>query len=187
MRLFVAVWPSEAVVDELRRLERPAHPAVRWTTADQWHVTLRFVGELEDPDLLTARIEELSSSAQGSRSTVQGPPGATVGPTVAELGPRSVCLGPSVLCLPVNGLDSLAGAVRAATAELGQPEDHSVFRGHLTLARARRGAARSVLRGLPVIEQLSRWVVEEVTIVASALGGTGSAYTVVGRAPLPLG
>jgi 2'-5' RNA ligase len=180
MRLFVAVWPSDAVVDELRGLERPAHPGVRWTTADQWHVTLRFIGELEDPDLLTARIEALASP-------VEGPAVTTLGATVAELGPRSVCLGPAVLCLPVNGLDALTAAVRATTAEFGQPEDHSTFRGHLTLARARRGAGRSVLRALPVIELQSRWVVEEVTIVASALGGTGSVYTVVGRAPLPLG
>jgi 2'-5' RNA ligase len=180
MRLFVAVWPSAAVVDELRGLERPARPGVRWTTADQWHVTLRFLGEIDDPDLLGSRMEELTWPVQGPAS-VQGRAGATV----AELGPRSVCLGPAVLCLPVNGLDALAAAVRAATADLGRPDDHAGFRGHLTLARARRGAGRSVLRQLPVIELQQRWTVEEVTIVASALGGTGSAYTVVGRAPLP--
>jgi len=186
MRLFVAVWPSAAVVDELRGLERPARPGVRWTTADQWHVTLRFLGEMEDPDLLTSRMEELTSPLQGSATPLQGPATPLQGPaTVAELGPRRVCLGPAVLCLPVNGLNTLAAAVRAATADLGWPDDHAAFRGHLTLARARRGAGRSVLRHLPVIELQARWTVEEVTIVASALGGTGSAYTIVGQAPLP--
>jgi RNA 2',3'-cyclic 3'-phosphodiesterase len=176
MRLFVAVWPSAQVVDDLRGLDRPPLPGVRWTTPDQWHVTLRFVGELEDADLLTTRIRQLAPHVQA--------PGA---PTVAETGPRSVCLGPSVLCLPVTGLDALAAAVRTATADLGRPDDRPGFRAHLTLARARRGAARSVLRGLPVIELASRWTVEEVTVVASTLGGTGSAYTVVGRVSLSPG
>jgi len=167
MRLFVAVWPSAAVVEDLGRVERPAYPGVRWTTVDQWHVTLRFIGELDDPAVL-----------------ISGMQGAAMSTTVAELGPRSACLGPTVLCLPVTGLDALAAAVRAATADVGDPGDQLGFRGHLTLARARRGAGRSALRRLPVIEMRSRWTVEEVTVVASGLGGTGSVYTVVGRVPL---
>jgi len=167
MRLFVAVWPSPSVVDDLRWLDRPPHPGVRWTMADQWHVTLQFVGELEDPGLLTSRVQAAASG---------------VGPLVAEMGPRSGCLGPSVLCLPVHGLDALAGAVRAATADLGEPERPD-FHGHLTLARVRRGAG-SVFKRLPAVELASSWSVEEITVVASALGGTGSTYTIVGHAPL---
>ena len=167
MRLFVAVWPSPSVIEDLRGLDRPPHPGVRWTMADQWHVTLRFVGELEDPDLLISRVQEAA---------------AGVGPMVAEIGPRSGCLGPSVLCLPVHGLDALAAAVRATTADLGEPERPD-FHGHLTLARARRGAV-SVFKRLPAVELASSWPVEEATVVASALGGTGSTYTVVGQAPI---
>ena len=47
MRLFVAVWPTPAVVEELGALPRPAAPGLRWTTADQWHVTLRFLGDAD--------------------------------------------------------------------------------------------------------------------------------------------
>ena len=92
MRLFVAVWPSEEAIAAIERLERPEHPAVRWTTRDQWHVTLRFHGEVPEegiPDL----VDDLH---------------AVVAP------PRSVTLGPatcrvrrSVLVVPVSGLDDL--------------------------------------------------------------------------------
>ena len=167
MRLFVAVWPSPSVIEDLRGLDRPPHPGVRWTMADQWHVTLRFVGDLEDPEPLISRVRGAASQ---------------VGPTVAEMGPRSGWLGPSVLCLPVHGLDAVAAAVRTATGDLGEPERPD-FHGHLTLARARRGAA-PVLKRLPAVELASSWPVEEITVVASALGGTGSTYTVVGHAPL---
>ena len=47
MRLFLAVWPSPEVVDVLRALPRPDTPGVRWSTEDQWHVTVEFLGECD--------------------------------------------------------------------------------------------------------------------------------------------
>ena len=49
VRLFVAVWPPESVVEMLLGLDRPEGPELRWTTEPQWHVTLRFLGEVETP------------------------------------------------------------------------------------------------------------------------------------------
>ncbi len=89
MRLFVAVWPSAAVVDELRGLERPARPGVRWTTADQWHVTLRFLGEMEDPDLLTSRMEELTWPGRGNGFPGQTPASAVQGRSRGHRWPSS--------------------------------------------------------------------------------------------------
>jgi 2'-5' RNA ligase len=88
-----------------------------------------------------------------------------------------VRLGATVLCLPVGGLDALAGAVVAATADLGQPPEDRPFRGHLTVARARRGG----LRGLPRLALAARWPVTELTLVASTLGREGARYEVLER------
>ena len=48
MRLFVAVRPNEAVLDAVAGLARPERPGVRWTTQPQWHVTLRFLGGVDE-------------------------------------------------------------------------------------------------------------------------------------------
>ena len=45
MRLFVAVWPPEEVVAELTALPRKDGRGVRFVAPENWHVTLRFLGQ----------------------------------------------------------------------------------------------------------------------------------------------
>jgi RNA 2',3'-cyclic 3'-phosphodiesterase len=166
VRLFVAVWPPSQVVARVAVLDRPAQRGVRWTTADQWHVTLRFLGSVSD-----AEVEIVRASLTG-----QGPAAGTM----AVAGPVVERLGRGVLCLPVAGLDELARRVRAATAGIGAHEADRQFRGHLTLARAKPGADLRALAGVPLS---ASWPVEEVTLVASETRPQGAAYRVLARAP----
>jgi 2'-5' RNA ligase len=166
VRLFVAVWPPADVVEGLQGLERPAVDGVRWTTAAQWHVTARFLGSLDGPDELSARLRSMPLPA-----------------AVATIGPASESRTPSLLWLPVAGVDALAGEVIRLTADLGEPVDRP-FQGHLTLARAQRHAPRGVLRRLAPMPFSGRWEVTEVTVVASTTGAGGSRYEVVDRIPL---
>ena len=51
MRLFVAIAPPPAVLDELESRVaplRPAWPVLRWTGQEAWHVTLAFLGEVSE-------------------------------------------------------------------------------------------------------------------------------------------
>jgi 2'-5' RNA ligase len=171
VRLFVAVWPPVDVVDVLADLPRPEVSGVRWTTRGQWHVTLRFLGQVAGDDL-----DEVTETF--GRIDV-----GSAGPVSAEMGPATGCLGRGILQVPVQGLDELARATVDATAGVGQPPDHRSFHGHLTLARARgrRGDLRR-LRGTPLA---ARWKVAELTLVASTPHRDGSRYEVV--ASLPLG
>jgi RNA 2',3'-cyclic 3'-phosphodiesterase len=195
VRVFVAVWPATEIVVGLEAVPRAELPGVRWTTPDQWHVTLQFLGEVADPDEVTAAVERVGAP-----------------PATAIIGPESERLGASVLCLPVAGLDVMAARVVAATAEIRRRARRSPgsagsgegsagsgegsassgegsassgegrpFRGHLTLARARRGATREVLRRLAPVALSGVWDVEEITVVTSTLGGTGSRYRIIGR------
>ena len=156
VRLFVAVALPADVLATVARLDRPDVPGVRWTTADQWHVTLRFLGEVEDPGPVAAALDS-----------------APLAPTRASLGPRVATLGRGVLMVPVAGLDALAGTVVTATADVGKPPDDRPFRGHLTLARARRGAS---VRGLAGAAVAASFVVEDVRLVRSRLGPGGARY-----------
>jgi 2'-5' RNA ligase len=164
-RLFVAVWPPEALVAQLAALPRPPVPAVRWTVEEQWHVTLRFLGSVDDP--------------AEARAALSGLP--ALGAVTATAGPRLISLSRSLLCLPVQGLDELAAAAQQATATVGQPPDERPFRGHITLARGKAKTNVSRLAGSPLE---ATWPVEEVTLVGSETHPQGARYTVIGRYPL---
>jgi 2'-5' RNA ligase len=160
VRLFVAVWPPAEVLDVIGALHRPDVPGVRWTTPDQWHVTLRFLGDVDD---------ELGA-----------PLGACLpgGPaSVATMGPLTVRLGRSILMAPVGGLGELAEAVLAATAPVVPVVERRPFRGHLTLARARRGAwIPSTMAGTSLA---GSWPVGRLSLVRSELHPSGARYSEV--------
>jgi 2'-5' RNA ligase len=167
-RLFVAIWPPASLVDQLRGLERPARPGVRWTTERQWHVTLRFLGDMD-------------AAGEEALHRVLGEVSAAATSVEAAAGPRPGPLGPGVWVLPVDGLRPLATRLEAATRDLGQPPPHRPFRGHLTLARARRPG---LLHDLPEMSLGERWIVTDLTLVRSHLGAGGSRYEVIGTWPV---
>lgn len=161
-RLFVAVWPPNHTLDHLAGLPRADDSAVRWTTRDQWHVTLRFVGD-EDPDRLSESLSKVEATA-----------------TTATVGPRVRLLGDKAVVVPVAGLDELAVSVRRSTDHLGGLPDPRPFVGHITLARLRRGGSCG-LTGATVDDTFE---VSEVALVASETHPDGARYTDLARFPL---
>ncbi len=166
MRLFVAAWPPAEVVSLLAGLPRPDVKGVRWTRPEQWHVTLRFLGGVDD--------------VEGGVAALRG---VTVTPATALLGPAVGRFGHRILHVPVSGLEGAAGAVRSVTAGIGEPPDDRPFRGHVTLARV-ADRARLDLRPLAGAALSASWPVDELTLVASRLLPTGARYEVVERFPL---
>jgi 2'-5' RNA ligase len=162
LRLFVAVWPPADVLDAVARVPRPEVAGVRWTTPDQWHVTLRFLGSVESVEPVAAALSAIS-----------------VAPVRAIMGPAVARLSRHVLCVPVAGLDDVASAVVDATAGLGKPPEDRPFKGHLTLARARD--RRADLRPLAGPELTGEWDVTDVCLVESRLHPKGARYEVLDR------
>jgi 2'-5' RNA ligase len=171
MRLFVAVWPDDAIVEQLVALERPVIDGVRWTTRDQWHITLRFFGEVEDAGAVEAALRDVAARSRGVR---------------ADLGPRVQRVG-NMLWAPVSGLDDVAGSVVSATASFGAPPDDRRFRGHITLARHRSRGKASALRDAQGEPLSGSWDVREVELVRSHLGRGGARYEAVARVPFDSG
>jgi 2'-5' RNA ligase len=170
MRLFVAVWPPAEVLDRVDRLPRPEHPAVRWAPRDRWHVTLRFLGEVDEGQLPALEQALAATAADHSGRRV-------------AMGPVTARLTRSVLVVPVAGLEDLGRAVIVATAGYGAPPEPRAFTGHLTLARSRaRGTIPASLAGRPVA---AAWDVTEIALVRSRLGGgAGPTYETLARLPL---
>jgi 2'-5' RNA ligase len=148
------------VVDVIEALPRPELDGVRWTGRAQWHVTLRFLGDIEEA-VVRAALDGVDAAA-----------------VEARLGPGLRRLGRGVLCVPVAGLDPLAAAVIDATRAIGRPPDHRTFRGHLTLARANGRMPR-------VAEAIDRrWTVATFDLVRSHLGGGPARYETLATWPL---
>ena len=160
-RLFLAVWLPAIVIEQLGALARPDQSGVRWVPPANWHVTLRFFGEAEATDV-HARLAD-----------------ATLPAATAMFGPEVRRLGRSALVVPVAGLERLAAAVTAVTADIGEPPGTRSFNGHLTLARLRPGS-RGDLTGMPIA---AKCPVTEVVLVRSELSPDGATYHEVDRWP----
>ena len=160
-RLFVAAWPPEDVIAELRALGRKDREGVRFVPPERWHVTLRFLGET-DPAAVAAALD-----------------GASLPAAHARLGPAVDLLAERALVVPVAGVDALAAAVTDATGHLapgGGDAPRRRFVGHLTLARlGRRAAGRALPPALGTMIDAA-FDVTEVALVESRLDPRGARY-----------
>jgi len=178
MRLFVAVWPD----DETRRrlggleLELGKSKGLRFVGAARWHVTLRFLGDVDE-----RATEALSDALLGCAAGFPGPLECRLGPGTGWF------TGVRVLYLPAAGLDGLADAVRSATVPL-VPEARAqaeAFNGHLTLARAKgRRLSVAALGEMAPIPFDAAFPVAHVDLVSSVPSPSGHVYTTIVRAPL---
>jgi 2'-5' RNA ligase len=176
MRMFVAVGPDDATRRRIEGLDLPAGPHLRAVDPGQWHVTLRFLGDVDNHI-----VPELSAALMAVAHVVAGP-------VVCQVGPATDWFKRSrVLYLPVTGLDRLAQAVRAATVPVIPParQDEPPFEGHLTLARSRRRHPATTEWTAAVPVPLSTgFEVTHFDLVASELSPGGARYTSVRRFPL---
>jgi 2'-5' RNA ligase len=174
VRLFVAVSLPSDVVELIQDLPRPDLASLRWTTEDQWHITLRFLGEVDSPAAVAEALEEVPEALRAAR----------VGEVEVVLGAATAWFrGRRILHVPVAGLDVLARVVAEVTGPWGEASDDVLpFSGHLTLARVRRGQVGPAnLAGTPVSAE---WAVSEIALLSSTLGPGGSRYAVVATVPL---
>lgn len=165
-RLFIAVWPPEPVLDLLSGIPAWHDQGVRHVPREQWHITLRFLGDADADEVADAL----------SRTELRG--------ATACLGPALDVLGDHSIVVPVAGLDDLAHAIADATTGLGDSPRRRRFRGHITVARLRRGARPSRVLGQPITDTASsapstNFGVDEVALVESVLGPDGPEYTTV--------
>lgn len=136
MRLFIALAPPPAVLDDLDATCAPfrgARPDLRWTSREAWHVTLAFLGEVTDSSL-TRMLPRLERAARRHAAFSLAFAGAGAFPAPARA---------NVLWSGLDGdrraLGELAASVAAGARRAGAPPPDAgrKFRPHLTLARCR--------------------------------------------------
>jgi RNA 2',3'-cyclic 3'-phosphodiesterase len=172
VRLFVAVdLPDDVrqdlarVVDEAR--ERVGGRGLRWAAPTRWHLTLVFLGEIEDARV-PRLVERLAGPAPRQPPDKQVPDGPTV--RVAGVGRFDG----RVLWADVSGdidrVERVVGVMTARARRAGVDLPARRWRPHITLARSPRPV--DLLPYLAALDGLTTraWTVSEVAMVRSHLG-----------------
>lgn len=187
MRAFFAIELDDATRDAILRFIRAESArlrAARWCTPAQLHVTLKFVGEVDDrvvPELV----------AIGRAACAALPPFEL---RVGGLGGFPTPRRPRVLWIGVEDA-SLSGRRWLTEAEprltaLGIPAETRPFQPHLTLARSRDPAGSAALGAwLAAADAPPARVVRvaHLTLFESILKPSGAEYRAVATLPLAAG
>jgi 2'-5' RNA ligase len=180
-RAFVAVVPPPEVLEAVERVVAPvrpvAPPRLNWTHAGQWHLTLQYLGTVEDAEEL---VDALRWGLHGAQPVTLALGGAGAFPSVSRA---------SVLWIGLDEgepeLARLADAVQRATEPLGYEPEHRDFTAHLTIARSQRarplGSLVDALGDGPVGPL---WHVHDVVLMESDTRRDGAVYEEVARFPL---
>ncbi len=130
MRLFTAIAIPDEVAAPLTMIQAGV-PGARWSSREQLHLTLRFIGEVDGRD--AAAIDDALSTiaAPGFRLTIKG---------VGQFGGKN----PSALWAGVEANEALMHLERkieSALQRVGLPAESRKYTPHVTLARL-KGASR---------------------------------------------
>lgn len=125
-RLFAGIEIPESVRDQLSDLARPL-PGAKWVDDDDFHITLRFAGDIEGRLArdFTDLLAEIEADAFELRLEGLG--------TFGGNEPRTLWAGVA----PSPPLEALARACDRAARNAGLPSEPHPFKAHVTLARLR--------------------------------------------------
>jgi 2'-5' RNA ligase len=182
VRLFVAIEIDARVqaaaahlLDGLQRRAAQVAPRARisWVAADRLHLTLRFIGEVDDGR--TRRIEEALGTAFPINQFEIRISGTGVFPRSGP--PRVIWIG---VADETGQLEALHREVEQRLTRAGVAPDHRPFSPHLTLGRVRLAAglrAGSLLEGLTDVG-LGDLRVDRAVLMESRLSAAGAIHTV---------
>jgi 2'-5' RNA ligase len=183
IRTFVCIEIPESIARRIEALQhalRPMVAQVSWTKPGNIHLTLKFLGDVEQ-----SRIADVAAAVERARGSIGEfeieVGGAGCFPSARN--PRVLWVG--LTSLP-DKLKQLHAAIEDALERAGFPREAKRFSPHLTIGRIRsqRNAARVadelVRRGF----EPEAFRAREVIVMRSDLGPKGSTYTPQARIAL---
>lgn len=180
-RLFTALDLPPALVDVLRafRHEQSLDVRTRWTPPENLHLTLRFIGEVDDAQ--AERVEAaLTGIPENHAPFAVEPLGLGVLPS--RPAPRVL----TVRIDPSEPLRALYAALQDALAAVDVAREERPFRPHVTLARFKNASAERIyaaLRAMPA-PSLRPFPADRFCLYESTLTPDGAVHTA--RATYPL-
>lgn len=186
MRCFAAIELSDEVRRKLAaEIEglKAVDPRLKWVPPENLHMTLKFLGDLEEAAVasLRQRLATVAARFAPFRIAVRGL-GTFPGGRARTL--KVVWAGTAG---ELDTLRTLQAAVERCAREVGVPKEEREFSPHFTLARAKdpRGHGelfRRLERG--AAREFGELHVREVSLIQSTLRPTGPIYSTVCTFPL---
>lgn len=186
MRVFIAIELPDEVKAALTALQndlRQTRADVAWTKPDNFHLTLKFLGEMDAkqiPDITNA-CNDAAASADSFSLQVKD---TGVFPNVKQ--PKVLW---ASLAGELNQLQSLQRQLDTNLHALGFAKEPRSFNPHLTLGRVKSRlneaavTAKLLMAELPALS----FTVSELVVMQSQLHPTGSIYTPLAHCPLQKG
>jgi len=185
IRSFIAIPLADPVRHAATRMLRSLSTdgdGVKWVPADNVHLTLKFLGEVDNIAVpsICATIEEICEDLPPFELSFAGVSGFP-----SETRPRMIAIG---VADPSGHLQTLAVELDAAMAEHGFKPEPRDYVPHLTLGRARNGrrvpdgslrAARNFAEA-----KFGSSTVDQVQLIASFLDKEGPTYQVMATTEL---
>ncbi len=180
MRTFIAIEAPSEVKTALASLQDDQQQVgadVAWTDLDSFHLTLKFLGEIDKK--LISEIEksclEICGKSRTFSLTING---TRVFPNIRH--PRVLWVG---LDGEINSLELLQEQIDEKLSLIGFEPEEKDFRPHLTIGRiksnrnVRELIARSDLYSLPSLS----FTVREIVLMKSDLHAAGAVYSELAR------
>lgn len=175
LRLFVALRPPPGIRAACLAAMEDGPPGWAWQDAEQLHVTVRYIGEVDRPQADDVDAALASIHAPAAEIALSG-----VG--WFDHGPRGALF---ARVGPVEPLAALHAKIDRALVRAGLKPEGRAFLPHITLARRRSGAvdpAGWLERRAALASPTER--VAAMILYQSHLGRHGSAYEAVASYPL---
>jgi 2'-5' RNA ligase len=175
MRLFVALPLPEDVAQSLLLIQGGV-PGARWQNRDQLHLTLRFIGEVDNHTAIL--LDEVLAGIHAPAFELQLH-------AVGQFGGKQI----HALWAGVRkneALDHLQRKVDSAIRKIGQPQDVHKYTPHVTLARLRHPEPGKAVEWLThhALYTSAEFTVGAFQLYSSKLTSDGSIYRVEQDYPL---
>lgn len=174
IRLFVGLGVAPDAAARLAALAGGV-PGARWVGAENLHLTLRFVGEVE---------ETIAEDLHDALAALRGPALELRLDGFGIFGGRK----PRALwaaVAPHPGLDAVHGRVEQAARAVGLPPEGRKFTPHVTLAWLKDAPADRIAAFMRHHSPFGQtFVADRVTLYRSILGGAGAHYQALAEYPL---
>jgi 2'-5' RNA ligase len=177
IRSFVAIELPDRVRSRLTEIQEKLKEAagdVRWARPEGIHLTLKFLGNIQEDDI--PKISEALAPVASQASPFQC--------TVGSLGAFPNLKNPRVIWAgvddPSGQLESLQRAVEARLEGLGFRSEKKVFKPHLTLGRVKSARGKKDLTARVEAcrnETMGPIEVNEIILFRSDLKPTGAVYS----------
>jgi len=182
-RLFVGIALTEPVRDALagclleQRVRELAPSALRWLPPENWHLTLQFLGAVQEDRIAAVRAAcQRAALGQGGFELELAGAGAFGSPRRARIVWIGVARGDDQLA-------ALAESLFTQTEPLGFEREQRAYRGHATVARLKTPTRVEALLAAIRVPPLSM-AVHELTLFRSHTSSQGARYEPLASWPL---